>query len=279
MNTNLMTTEITNSTLTPVNQAKLNNAPIEYQEALKAALTVTQFTAKLDLNMCIALYDLQYTVEHNKQYDNNGKEYSFTSFVSEYLGIDKSKAVKMSKVAKIFFLTQGSRFPEIGIKSPSDCPFNVSQLMTCVSLDSKLYSVLIDLVKAEYLTPDTPVSIWRDYIKTVNEVHKLHPSYDTATIAIKTADIVAENKEYTDNITAKEKANQEALKDENSKLKEDNTDSSKTIAAINNEHGKVYKHTLKFKSKDELIKYLEDMNTDAFDIVLNYTEKAPECTE
>lgn len=274
MNTNLMTTEITNSTLTPVNQAKLNNAPLEYQEALKAALTVTQFTAKLDLNMCIALYDLQYTVEHSKQYDSNGKEYSFTSFVAEYLGIDKSKAVKMSKVAKIFFLTQGSRFPEIGIKSPSECPFNVSQLMTCVSLDSKLYSVLIDLVKGEYITADTPVSVWRDYIKTVNEVHKLHPAYDSATIAIKSVEIVAENKEYTDNITATEKANHEALKEENSKLKEDNTDNSKTIAAIDNEHGKVYKHTLKFKNKAELIEYLDNMNNGSFNIVLNYTEHA-----
>lgn len=274
MNTNLMTTEITNSTLTPVNQAKLDNAPVAYQDALRAALTVTQFTAKLDLNMCIALYDLQYTVEHNKQYDSNGKEYSFTAFVAEYLGIDKSKAVKMSKVAKIFFLTQGSRFPEIGIKSPSECPFNVSQLMTCVSLDSKLHSVLIDLVKGEYITPDTPVSVWRDYVKTVNEVHKLHPAYDSATIAVKAVEIVAENKEYTDNITATEKANQDALKEENNKLKEDNTDNHKTTAYIDNEHGKVYKHALKFKSRLELLEYINKMNDSAFDIVLNYTEHA-----
>lgn len=274
MNTNLMTTEITNSTLTPVNQAKLDNAPLEYQEALKAALTVTQFTAKLDLNMCIALYDLQYIVEHNKQYDSNGKEYSFTSFVAEYLNIDKSKAVKMAKVAKIFFLTENSRFPEIGIKSPSDCPFNVSQLMTCVSLDSKLYSVLIHLISGEFLTPDTPVSVWRDYIKTVNEVHKLHPAYDTATIAVKTVEIVDENKAYTDNVIATEKATQEALKEENSKLKDENTDNHKTKAAIDNERGKVYKHALKFKSKSELIEYLEKMNDNSFDIVLNYTECA-----
>lgn len=275
MNTNLMTTEITQSTLTPVNQAKLDNAPLAYQDALKAALTVTQFTAKLDLNMCIALYDLQYTVEHNKQYDSNGKEYSFTAFVSEYLGIDKSKAVKMSKVAQIFFITEGTRFPEIGIKSPSECPFNVSQLMTCVSLDNKLHSVLIDLVKGEYLTADMPVTVWREYIKTINELHKLHPAYDTATLAVKTVDVVNENTEYSANKVAEEQADIERLKDENKALKEASTSENRTIAAIDNEHGKVYKHTLKFKSVSELSQYIiQEMNNNSFDIVLNYTELA-----
>lgn len=274
MNTNLMTTEITHSTLTPVNQAKLDNAPLVYQDALRAALTVTQFTAKLDLNMCIALYDLQYTVEHNKQYDSNGKEYSFTAFVAEYLGIDKSKAVKMSKVAQIFFITQGTRFPEIGIKSPSECPFNVSQLMTCVSLDSKLHSVLIDLIKGEYLTADMPVTVWREYIKTINELHKLHPAYDTATLVIKTVDVVAENTEYHDSRVAEEKADKERLAEENKALKENSTAENKTTAYIDNEHGKVYKHMLKFNSKSELVEYLDKMMCNSFDIVLNYTAPA-----